>query len=130
MTTPSRERRIGWAPAACAIWVALWVATGAWPVAAQHSTAVRPASSVRAQTTPTPRTHTGPGLGTKAGKDAVSSRAVRGLVFIVIALAVVGVLFRVRVRDWMLGRYGRASNPGSGLEGDHRSGRDDRGPDA
>jgi hypothetical protein len=57
--------------------------------------------------TPTFRTRTGPGLKTGTGKDAVSWRAVRGFILLAIALGVIGWLFRVRVRDWMLGRSDR-----------------------
>ena len=124
MTTSSPQRRSRVIAAMLALGLALVPAILAWPADASRGDVA--GSSPRAQTTPspTPRTHTGPGLDTGAGKDAVSSRAVRGLVFLVIAVGVVGVLFRVRVRDWMLGRSGAGSGAGRRDDGA------DRGPDA
>ena len=67
--------------------------------------------STPATTTGVPQEHTGPGLKQKPGTDAVSWRAVRGVILIVIAVGVVVWLFRFRVRDWMIGR-GRRRPPG------------------
>ena len=83
------------------------------PIAPASASRLR-ATTVRTQTTPgqiTPTTHTGPGLNTGAGKDEVSGRAVRGIAFLALALVVVGWLFRLRVRDWMLGRQTRRPEP-------------------
>jgi len=53
-----------------------------------------------------PSTRTGPGVGDPAKHDALASRVVQGLILILVAAAVVGWIFRARVRNWMVGRSG------------------------
>ena len=86
-----------------------WISIALVPV-----TYATPSIGLSQPTSPAPTTTgatTGPGLGKKSGRDAVSARAVRGIAFIAVALVVVGWLFRLRVRDWMLGRQKTPPDP-------------------
>jgi len=99
------RRLVGAAAAVALTWVTLVSIPSS--VAASVSGAAQATLSAPATT----GSHTGPGLKTGTGKDAVSGRAVRGIALLVLAFVVVGWLFRLRVRDWMLGRQSKASSP-------------------